>query len=123
MKYNTNHLLDWFQEIPFTDIVRIFPHSRLMTLQGDEMQEELMHLEEVWCRKATEERDMIKKEISTKSWKDLSWEEQEKLEENFFIPVDKTGLFIDENLRPFFKTSNGNIYCSARKSYNYSIKN
>jgi hypothetical protein len=72
MKYNTNHLLDWFQEIPFTDIIRIFPHSRLLDLEGDDMQEELMHLEEVWCKKSVEERDMIKKEILTKSWEELS---------------------------------------------------
>jgi hypothetical protein len=123
MKYNTHHLLDWFQEIPFKDIVRIFPHSRLMTLQGDDIEEELMHLEEIWCRKSIEERDFIKKEISTKSWEDLSWEKQEKLEESFFIPVDATGLFIDEHKRPYIQTANGKEYCSARKSYDYSIKN
>lgn len=123
MKFDTNYLLDWFQEIPFTDIVRIFPHSRLMTLQGDEMQEELMHLEEVWCRKSIEERDLIKKQICTKSWKDLSWEVQEKLVDNFIIPVDTVGLFVDEYQRPYVYTPNGRIYCSARKSYEYSIKN
>ena len=123
MKYNTHHLLDWFQEIPFTDIVRIFPHSRLLELQGDKMQEELEHLEEVWCRKSIEERDMIKKEISTKSWEDLSWQQQEELEESFFITTDKTNLFIDEHKRPYVQTANGKEYCSARKNYEYSIKN
>lgn len=123
MKYNTHHLLDWFQEIPFTDIVRIFPHSRLLELQGDKMQEELEHLEEVWCRKSIEERDMIKKEISTKSWEDLSWQQQEELEESFFITTNKTNLFIDEHKRPYVQTANGKEYCSARKNYKYSIKN
>jgi hypothetical protein len=63
MKYNTHHLLDWFQEIPFTDIVKIFPHSKLLNLKGDDMQEELMHLEEVWCRKSIEERNFIKENL------------------------------------------------------------
>jgi hypothetical protein len=56
----TDHLLDWLQDVPFKDIVRIFPHSNLLELSGDEMEEELSHLEEVWCRKSTEERDLIK---------------------------------------------------------------
>jgi hypothetical protein len=123
MKYNTQHLLDWFQTIPFTDIIRIFPHSQLMILEGDYMEEELMHLEEVWCRKSTEERDMIKQEVSTKSWEDLSWKEQEVLEHAFFITTDKTNLFIDEHKRPYVQTTNGKEYCSARKSYDYSVKN
>ena len=56
----TCHLLDWLQDVPFKDLVKIFPHSNLLELSGDEMEEELTHLEEVWCRKSTEERDLIK---------------------------------------------------------------
>ena len=63
MKYDTTYLLDWFQSIPFTDIVKIFPHSRLLKLEGDEIQEELIHLEEVWCRKSIEERKIIKENL------------------------------------------------------------
>lgn len=123
MEYNTQYLLDWFQTIPFTDIVRIFPHSKLLDLEGDDMQEELMELEEVWCRKSIEERDLIKVNISTKAWEDLSWQEQEELETKFFITTDKRNLFIDEHRRPYVQTANGKEYCSARKSYDYSIKN
>jgi hypothetical protein len=117
------HLLDWFQEIPFTDIVRIYPHSKLLDLRGDEMQEELAHLSESWCRKSIEERDLIKQELSMKAWEELGWEMQEILEQSFFIPEDKKDLFVDEFKRPYTKTVHGKIQCSARKEYEYSIKN
>jgi hypothetical protein len=123
MKHNTQHLLDWFQEIPFTDIVRIFPQTKLLDLEGDDMEEELMHLEEIWCRKSMEERDLIKQQTYTRDWDYLPWEVQEKLLNDFFIPTDKVGVFIDEHQRPYIQTPRGKEYCSARKSYDYSIKN
>lgn len=123
MKNNAQHLLDWFQEIPFTEIVRIFPHSRLLDLRGDEMQEELLHLSESWCRKSIEERDLIKEQINMKSWEDLPWETQERLEEVFFIPEDKDNLFVDQYKRPYTKTVHGKIYCCSKKEYHYSVKN
>lgn len=58
-----------------------------------------------------------------RNWEDLSKDEQQRFEENFFITTDKTNLFIDEHKRPYVQTTRGKEYCSAKKSYDYSIKN
>ena len=121
MKYNTQHLLDWFREIPYIDIAKIFPHSRLLELEDTE--EELEHLEEVWCRKSIEERDIIKENILKKEWKDLSWNTQEKLEQDYILTNSKEDIFIDGDKRPYLQTPNGKLYFSSKKSYEYSFKN
>ena len=59
----------------------------------------------------------------TKNWKDLSEDKQQSIEESFFLVEDKTNLFIDEHGRPYVQTPNGKMYCSSKKSYNYSVKN
>ena len=58
-----------------------------------------------------------------RNWEDLSKNEQQRFEEDLFITTDKTGLFIDEHRRPYVQTANGKEYCSARKNYEYSVKN
>lgn len=59
MQKNTE-LLYWFKELDKKDIVKIYPHSRLLEFRGDELEQELLHLEESWCRKSIEEREVIK---------------------------------------------------------------
>jgi hypothetical protein len=66
MNYRDNVLLNWFQSIPFTSIVEIYPNSNLLVLTGNDMQMELIELEANWNNKSTEEKEQIKLNITNK---------------------------------------------------------
>jgi hypothetical protein len=67
MNYRDNELLNWFQSIPFTNIVEIYPNSNLLVLTGNDMQNELMDLEADWNNKSTEEKEQIKLNVTNKN--------------------------------------------------------
>lgn len=66
MNYRDNALLNWFQSIPFTSIVEIYPNSNLLVLTGNDMQIELEELETNWNNKSTEEKEQIKLNVTNK---------------------------------------------------------
>jgi hypothetical protein len=66
MNYRDNVLLNWFQSIPFTSIVEIYPNSNLLVLTGNDMQMELIELEANWNNKSTEEKEQIKLNVTNK---------------------------------------------------------
>jgi hypothetical protein len=66
MNYRDNVLLNWFQSIPFTDIVEIYPNSNLLRLTGNDMEEELEALEADWNSKNTDEKEQIKLNVTNK---------------------------------------------------------
>jgi len=67
MNYRDNELLNWFQSIPFTNIVEIYPNSNLLVLTGNDMQNELEALEADWNNKSTEEKEQIKLNVTNKN--------------------------------------------------------
>jgi hypothetical protein len=66
MNYRDNVLLNWFQSIPFTSVVEIYPNSNLLVLTGNDMQMELIELEANWNNKSTEEKEQIKLNVTNK---------------------------------------------------------
>ena len=66
MNYRDTVLLNWFQSIPFTSIVEIYPNSNLLVLTGNDMQMELIELEANWNNKSTEEKEQIKLNVTNK---------------------------------------------------------
>jgi hypothetical protein len=66
MNYRDNVLLNWFQSIPYTSIVKIYPNSNLLALKGHDIEIELIELEINWNNKNTEEKEQIKLNVTNK---------------------------------------------------------